>query len=377
MKTRRIAAVVLLTLLPQTVSLPAAAQGEDPVTLQARARFKEGVEAFDKGRYEEARLAFLQAYALKKHPAVLLNLAQSSARSNHPLEAAKYFQQFLKEAPNASPQQRKDAEAGLAEVRKQLGRIEVVAPPGTEITLDDQKVGTTPFEALDVEPGVHTLKSPTQTVTVTAVMGQKVEARFGNTAPSTAPAPVPAPSAEAATASPSEAAPAQDQPPGADRGPKKRAGLLSPPENMTPVYAGLAVAGVGLVSAVVFAAFKADAQSKADTIHADISRNATAGRFVDRDGNVVNVAFGACNRGVREFERACNTLRENNEKVDTNAMIANISLGVMGAGLLVAGAWYLFAPKRDDAKHASAPRGPILTPYAGWNAGGLKISGEF
>src|SRR6187551_133351 len=131
MKPRRIAAAVLFTFLPATMSLPAWSQ-EDAVTLQARARFKEGVEAFDKGKFEEARLAFLQAYTLKKHPAVLLNLAQSSAKSNHPLEAAKYFQQFLKEATTATPQQKKDAEAGLAEARKQIGRIDVVAPPGTE-----------------------------------------------------------------------------------------------------------------------------------------------------------------------------------------------------------------------------------------------------
>src|SRR3954447_11418871 len=110
MKTRRIAAAVLFTLLPATLSLPALAQQDDPLTLQARARFKEGVDAFDRGKYEEARLSFLQAYTLKKHPAVLLNLAQSSAKSNHHLEALKYFQQFLKEAPNATPQQKKDAE---------------------------------------------------------------------------------------------------------------------------------------------------------------------------------------------------------------------------------------------------------------------------
>ncbi len=372
MKTRRIAGVVLLTLLSQTVSLPAAAQGEDPVTLQARARFKEGVEAFDKGKYEEARLAFLQAYALKKHPAVLLNLAQSSARSNHPLEAAKYFQQFLKEAPNASPQQRKDAEAGLAEVRKKLGRIEVVAPPGTEIAVDDQKVGTTPLDPIDVEPGTHTVKSPTQTVTVTASAGQLVEARFADTASNVAAAPSPVAGADASSP---DTAPSQDEPPGADRGTKK-SGLFSPPEKMTPVYVGLGVAGVGLVSAIVFAAFKADAQAKADKGHADITRGATSGRFVDRDGNVVNVAYGACNRGVPQFEQPCKTLRENNDKVDQNAMIANISLGVMGAGLLFAGGWYLFSPKRDDAKHA-APRRPVVTPYAGWGTSGLLVSGEF
>src|SRR5437870_1675886 len=104
MKTSRTAAVLLLSLLPQIVTLPALAQQDDPVTLQARARFKEGVDFFDKGQYENARLAFLQAYALKKHPAVLLNLAQSSAKAAHPLEAAKYFQQYLRESTTATPE---------------------------------------------------------------------------------------------------------------------------------------------------------------------------------------------------------------------------------------------------------------------------------
>src|ERR1043165_2669800 len=103
-RARRITAAVLISLLPHTVALPAWSQpADDATTTQARARLKEGVEAFDKGRYEEARLAFLQAYTLKKHPSVLLNLAQSTAKSNHPLEAAKYFKQFLKEWTRAAP----------------------------------------------------------------------------------------------------------------------------------------------------------------------------------------------------------------------------------------------------------------------------------
>src|SRR5262249_4659779 len=107
MKTRRIAAVVLLALVPQTVTVTAFAQpADDPVTIQARARFKEGVDFYDKGQYENARLAFLQAYALKKHPAVLLNLAQSSAKAGHALEASKYFQQFLRESTTATPDQK-------------------------------------------------------------------------------------------------------------------------------------------------------------------------------------------------------------------------------------------------------------------------------
>src|SRR4051794_2680482 len=180
MKTSRIAAAVLVTFLSTGLPHLAAAQ-DDPVTMQARARFKEGVEFYDKGSYENARLAFLQAYALKKHPAVLLNLAQSSAKAGHPLEAAKYFQQFLKESTTASPQQKADAESGLAEVRQKLGRVDIVAPAGTEITLDEkERLGTAPFnEPIDVEPGSHSLRAPNETVRITATAGQKVQARFG------------------------------------------------------------------------------------------------------------------------------------------------------------------------------------------------------
>ncbi|MBX3209052.1 MAG: hypothetical protein KF764_28725 [Labilithrix sp.] len=377
MKTRRIAAAVLFAFLPATVSLPAWSQ-DDAVTVQARARFKEGVEAFDKGKFEEARLSFLQAYTLKKHPSVLLNLAQSSAKSNHLLDASKYFQQFLREATTATPQQRKDAESGLAEVRQKLGRIEVIAPAGTEISLDDQgKVGTTPMEALDVEPGSHTVKSPTQSVTVIAVIGQKVEAKLGvaGTAPvAGAPTSTPEPTASTTPAPEQVMPPASESPTRA-----KHTNLLAPPESMTPVYAGLAAAGIGLVSAIVFAAFKADAKSKADSVANDI-RTAARARGIP--------AQGACNNpNAPEFAGACQTLTDNNNKVDTNATVANVSLVVMGAGLVVAGVWYLAGPKRDDAKPEASPQAnrtrptpparPVVTPWAGWNTGGLSIAGQF
>ena len=70
---------------------PAHAQDEDAVTDMARRRFQEGVKFFDQKRYDEARAAFLQAYALKHHPAVLLNLAQSEIRSGHPVEGLATF----------------------------------------------------------------------------------------------------------------------------------------------------------------------------------------------------------------------------------------------------------------------------------------------
>lgn len=389
MRTRRIAALVLAAFVsstvPTTLTRTAAAQADDPVTTQARQRFKEGVEFYDKGKYEEARLSFLQAYTLKKHPAVLLNLAQSTAKAGHAAEAARYFKQFLKESTTASPQQRKDAETGLADARQKLGRIEVIAPAGTEITLDDgEKIGTTPLaEPIDVEPGPHTVKSPTDSVKVVATLGQKVEAKLGQPAAATPPpvVPVTAPPATKEAMPPSGTGTDTTQPPAettpppaAEKGPK-RTSLLTPPETMVPVYAGLAAAGVGLVGAIVFAAFKADAQSKADAVANDIRRAAQL-RGIPSQG-----VCSSTNPTIqKDFGSACTTLQDNNDKVDTNATIANVSLVVMGVGLVTAAGWYLFAPKREEAKAAKATvptTKPVITPYAGWGSGGLSVSGAF
>src|SRR6185436_9547933 len=99
---------------------------------------------------------------LRKHPAVLLNLAQSSLRSGHHLEAARYFQQYLREASNITSAQRNDAERGLTDARMKLGRIVIDAPPSHEILVDDERIGTTPLPPVDVEPGSHTVKARAQ-----------------------------------------------------------------------------------------------------------------------------------------------------------------------------------------------------------------------
>jgi hypothetical protein len=382
MKTSRIAAAVLVAFLSSSVPHRADAQ-DDPVTTQARARFKEGVDFYDKGQYENARLAFLQAYALKKHPAVLLNLAQSSAKAGHPLEAAKYFQQFLKESTAASPAQRTDAENGLAEVRQKLGRIEIVAPAGTEITLDEkERLGTAPFaDPVDVEPGSHSLRSSTETVRVTANAGQKVQARFGGGAQPVAPVPVPGPAPTTTTPSgtppPTEPGPTTEPPP--ETG--KHTNLLSRPDNMTPVVIGTVVFGVGLAGAIIFAVFKADSQSKADSVASAIRAAA-----VKQNISTAGVCSSSHAAVGQPFHDACTTLKQNNDKVNTNATIANVSLIVMGVGAITAIGWYLFAPKRDDnqppptasdEKHKSPAASVFLTPYGGYGNGGFVLGGTF
>jgi hypothetical protein len=359
MKTSRTAAVVLVAFLSSSVPFKALAQ-DDPVTMQARARFKEGVDFYDKGSYENARLAFLQAYALKKHPAVLLNLAQSSAKAGHPLEAAKAFQQYLKESTSASPQQRQDAESGLAEVRQKLGRIEIIAPSGTDVTLDEkERLGTAPFaEPVDVEPGPHALKSSTETVKITANAGQKVQARFGAAAVTPAVVPVPV-----GPPPPESTPPAQPPPPDGDE--KKK------PLPMLPGYVAIGVFGAGIVSTILFAAFKADAQSKADSVAREIQ---------DKAGTrAKGICTSTAADDVTRFGPACTTLKQNNDKVDTNATIANVSGVIAGVAGVFAIAWLVTVPivnrKRDHS--AGWIKNPVLTPYAGFGDGGLNLAGQF
>src|SRR5713101_3208360 len=98
MRTRACLATLMLAAASVAVAVPRAhAQDKDAVVEMARRRFQEGVKYFDQKRYEEARAAFLQAYALKRHPAVLLNLAQCELRSGHNLEAARHFAAYLRD----------------------------------------------------------------------------------------------------------------------------------------------------------------------------------------------------------------------------------------------------------------------------------------
>jgi hypothetical protein len=383
---RAVSLSLLVSIAPFALNVPAFAQGagqDDAMTKRARARFQEGVDAFDKGQWENARLSFMEAYALKKHPSVLMNLAQSCLRGGHPGEAARYFHQFLREATQASPAQKADAEKGLAEARAKGGRVDVTAPNGTEILLanasGDIKLGTAPLpEAVDVDPGTSTLKGRApdgniETVSITVAAGQRTTAKFGpQSTPAAVPVPVPTP---VPTTDPPKADPPKVDPPKTDVPPvteppadgstgENKPGLLSPPKTMVPVYVGVGVGVLGLAGTIIFAASKGSAQSSADDVTVEI-RNAAAKRGLPTQG--------ICATPPADFKKACTQLADNNSAVDTNATLANVSVVVMAIGFVGAGAWYLFAPKRDAAPVAGsvlrlrneASLVPLVSPQGG------------
>lgn len=125
-RPRTLATLALATLAvafaaPAALSPQVALAQDDSSTVEARARFREGVALYDEGKYEAARAKFKQAYALKQHPDVLLNLGWSSLKSGHPQEAEESFSNYLRDAKDASPAKRAEAEKGLAQARQAGG----------------------------------------------------------------------------------------------------------------------------------------------------------------------------------------------------------------------------------------------------------------
>ena len=392
MHARATALALLVALAPvaaTTVSY-AQQQADDPTTKAARARFQEGVDFFDKGQYEQARAAFLQAYALKRHPAVLVNLAQSCLKSNHALEAAKYYQQYLKEAQNLTPAQKADAEKGLAESRAKLGRLDVQAAQGSEITVDNERVGFAPLsEPLDVEAGAHAIRTKApdgsiseQRITVTA--GQTLPVKFGtvvaNPPPTNPPPTNPPPTNPPVDNPPPTNPPPTNPPPGVgapidntnpppppDTGPSK-------PLNPTPFWIGAGVSGgvmvVGFVLGGIFAGLKDSANSKYLENQAKI--RAAGG------GNGICTTTPPYSSNTN-FRSACATLLDNQSAVNTDATVANIgvAVGIIGGAAAIGFGTVALIATMKNKRAATTGQPLIVTPWLGGEARGLSVAGSF
>jgi len=381
-RRRRSALALVFVLAPTLVPVSAFAQDEAS-TKAARARFQEGVQYYDKGQYESARAAFLQAYALRKHPAVLLNLAQSDLKSGHTMEAIKYFQQYLREATQATPAQRSDAEKGLAEARTKIGRLEISAPTGSEITVDGAVVGTAPLaDPIDVEPGTHMIRAKmsdgtTDTKSATPSAGDKLRILFSSTEKPAAPPPVLAPPPTETTPPPSSSTPPElDKPPSEPIANANTETTEPPPTGssrwtLVPGFIGLGVAVAGGATAIVFAIAKSKAQDSANTNASQItSQGGGKGTCTSTDA-ATQAQFGA----------ACAQLRDNNDKVNSDATVANIGLGVGIAGAVLGTTWLIVAGVHNS-KAATADKPPTTSwirpvPIFGRDTKGLGLEGRF
>lgn len=168
----------------------------------ARARFLEGVQAYDAGNYGAARDAFQRAYEIRPNPGVLVNLAWACVQSGHADEAERHFTDVLASS-DATTTERERAKEGLASLHPSEdvgttmpppvrlgtataqptsaapiaeGFLNINSIPPSTVILDGSYLGTTPRMHIAVKPGAHTVQfvgaSAATSMTVTVGPGE-------------------------------------------------------------------------------------------------------------------------------------------------------------------------------------------------------------
>lgn len=378
------ACVALPTLLPEGSWLAEpSAHAQDAVTDIARQRYKEGVTAFDAGKFEEARVAFLQAYALKRHPAVLLNLGLSELKSNHPTDGGNHLTQFLRESTDASPDQRQTAEAGVEEAKKKSGYLLIaVDAPNADISIDGILIGKSPLaDPVFVEPGTRTVvatlggKNATFAAQTKRGSPTNVSLSVNGGAPPALP-PVPGPS-------PSELPP-NDAPPLVPQNPESRPQPeASDHESFIHWYGrkplawvGTGVTVVGLGLGIAFTVLGGTAQGNAEDAEAAIRAQA-ANEGVDDPPCGPRDSKGQDD--IDGFGQQCGALRSSLDDHDANVVVATVGWVAMGVGLAGTVTYVLVdyvGGGRKMPKDGKASE-PLIVPVMSPDYQGVIVRGAF
>ncbi len=118
---------------------PVAAQAAEPAALEQAARmFDRGVAFAQEGSYEQAVIAFEQAYALSRSPEVLYNLGMAYVATGRAVEASEALTRYL-ESEGAALNEAERARIGqeLTRQRKRVGTLVLdVEPAQAQVTID-------------------------------------------------------------------------------------------------------------------------------------------------------------------------------------------------------------------------------------------------
>lgn len=146
-------------------SASASASAEDPAARakKARARFLDGVDAGKKSNWPKAYEAFLDAWKLKEHPQIALNLGRAELETGRYREAAEHLQYCVDKSNPADPDEAANialAKDWLAEAKKKAAKLLITVDyPGVRVIVDDVLVGKQPLPGpVLVNPGSHAIE---------------------------------------------------------------------------------------------------------------------------------------------------------------------------------------------------------------------------
>jgi tetratricopeptide (TPR) repeat protein len=169
---RRLLVVIAALLL---VSAPARAQKavSDADKKTAVKRLADGDKALARGdklmkkgdleqaleAYEEGLAAYQGAYQAFPSPKIYFPIGQAEQKLGRFVDALKHYELVLAEGDAVPDALRAQIKQAMAEVKKNLGALDLtVEPDGAAVLIDGDKVGTTPLGGpRHVEPGKHTV----------------------------------------------------------------------------------------------------------------------------------------------------------------------------------------------------------------------------
>jgi hypothetical protein len=386
------------------------AADDDGTVEMARQRFREGVGFYDQRQYEKARLAFLQAYALKPHPSVLLNLAQSELRAGRPGDAAVHFGDYLHGNAEASEAEKQEAELGLAAAKSKVAEVTVaVDVSGAQISVDGEDKGTAPLaNPLYLAPGTHTIEARSNdrraSKSVTASAGQTASLNLALKGSAGA-TPPPAAAAAGAAAEPPAAAAEPNE--GATEGPAAEPSESASAEassagrkpfigwwTHSPVAIVATSVGVGFVgTGVTFAILSRRDYNTADSLKSSIRTAweeppgaSDSTKFTNPQGEVTT---GPCDVGqqpnatllkperLAQYATACAKFKKAADDGDSKRLIALITGGVGVAALGFTIVYYFIDPHAEEHAESSRTFRARLVPWTAPGKSGLSVVGEF
>jgi hypothetical protein len=164
---RRLLARLLLQALTAWAVLmpPGQARAEPEPREVAKSKVAEGAQLYAQGRFADAVVRYLAAYAVFPSPKVHYNLALAYRRMGRLAQSYAAFDRFLRDAKDAAPVHIQEARLALKQLSAQVGFLEVQSDAAdAEASLDGTALGPIPVARLPVDVGRRELVVSSKTL---------------------------------------------------------------------------------------------------------------------------------------------------------------------------------------------------------------------
>ena len=143
MRIVSVAILLMIGVLLLTVNVNAGTKIEE-----AKVACGKGRDLFEQGNYVEAAGSFRKAYELKPNWKILYNIGQCEASAKRHGLALTAFEEYFSRGGDDIPPERKDEVlAEISRLKLIVGMLEIFAPDGAEIAIDNVIRGTAPLSS--------------------------------------------------------------------------------------------------------------------------------------------------------------------------------------------------------------------------------------